>query len=249
MTSTFRTWRFDAEENENEFHAFNRSRYKRSGDFGRYCGHQCLDQGTADRVTGHWYYTLKLAPATTLASQYNLFNAALNDPDPYPLSTITGPPFPVLSKVETNIPSRCNNGLPPPYDTVVDSIGCFIQQDTIKSDVDIFLKYGYFEFSILSKVQWDGKMEAYRPGWAYRASRLRRPKAAGKWGWPIRTRRSVSAATASIWRRISCGPSTCSSLRARVRSWVFSRRRRPWRLQPRVRLRVPAWCFARSCSA
>ena len=123
-----------------------------------------LIQGTADRVTGHWYYTLKLAAGAVLAAQYNLFNAALNDPDPYPLATIVGPPFPILTKVETNIPSRCNNGLPPPYDTVVDSIGCFIQPSTIKADVDTFLQYGYFEFSILSKVQWDGKLEAYPAG-------------------------------------------------------------------------------------
>ena len=123
-----------------------------------------LIQGTADRVTGHWYYTLKLAAGAVLQPQYNLFNAALNDPDPYPLATIVGPPFPILTKVETNIPSRCNNGLPPPYDTVVDSIGCFVQQNTLKADMDMFLQYGYFEFAILSKIQWEGKMESYPAG-------------------------------------------------------------------------------------
>jgi len=124
-----------------------------------------LIQGTADRVTGNYYYTLKLAAGTTMNAQYNLFNAALGDPDPYPLTSLTpGTSAPMLSKVETNIPAKSSSGLPIPYDIVVDSIGCYIDPTTIKADVDMFRQYGYFEFAILSKVQWDGKFEAYPAG-------------------------------------------------------------------------------------
>lgn len=123
-----------------------------------------LMQGVSDRVTGHYYYKLKLAAGTVLQAQYNLFSAALSEADPYPLATIVGPPFPILTKVETNIPSRCNAGLPPPYDIVVDGIGVFIDPVTIKADHDILRRYGYFEMAILGKVQWDGPLQAYPAG-------------------------------------------------------------------------------------
>jgi hypothetical protein len=122
-----------------------------------------LMQGVSDRVTGQYYYTLKLAAGTVLQAQYNLFSAALAEVDPYPLATIIGP-APMLSKVETNIPTRASAGLPPPYDIVIDSIGLFIQPSTIKADVDILIQYSYFEFAILGKVQWDGKLESYPAG-------------------------------------------------------------------------------------
>lgn len=123
--------------------------------------------GISDRVTGNFYYTLKLAAATSLLERYTLFNAALGDADPYPLSTIVGPPFPTLSKVETNIPSKANTGLTPPYDIVIDSVAVYVEPSTIKADLDILETYGYFEFAILSKVQWDGKFVAYPPGIGY----------------------------------------------------------------------------------
>jgi hypothetical protein len=122
-----------------------------------------LLQGVTDRVTGNYYYELQLDPGIALQSQYNLFNAALSQQDPYPLLTITGP-APMLSKVETNIPAPALQGLPIPYDIVIGSIGLYIAPNTIKQDVDTLIQYGYFEFAILGKVQWDGKFDAYPSG-------------------------------------------------------------------------------------
>jgi hypothetical protein len=123
--------------------------------------------GIKDAITGNYYSTIKLAAGTALLAQYNFFQAALQELDPYPLSTIVGPPWPTLSKVETNIMNKANNGLTPPYDMVIDSVGCFVHPFTIKADVDILTLYSYFEFSILGKVQWDGKIESYPAGMGY----------------------------------------------------------------------------------
>ncbi len=122
--------------------------------------------GMKDVVTGFYYSTIKLAAGTTLLSQYNFFAAGLQQPDPYPLSTVTGG-TPALSKVETNVLVASNQGLTPPYDIIIDSLGMFIHPFTIKRDLDVLSLYSYFEFQILGKVQWDGKMEFYPAGMGY----------------------------------------------------------------------------------
>jgi hypothetical protein len=119
-----------------------------------------------DAVTGNYYSTIKLAPGTALADFYNFFNAGLGQADTYPLGTVAGPP-PILTKVETNVFVASGFGLTPPYDIVIDSIGLYVHPMTIKADMDILTLYSYFEFSILSKVQWDGKIESYPAGMGY----------------------------------------------------------------------------------
>jgi hypothetical protein len=122
--------------------------------------------GIKDVVTGYYYSTVKLAAGTALASFYNFFNAGLGQPDPYPLSTITGA-APILTKVETNVIVASNFGLTPPYDIIIDSLGLYVHPFTIKQDLDTLTLYSYFEFTILGKVQWDGKLEFYPPGQGY----------------------------------------------------------------------------------
>jgi hypothetical protein len=119
-----------------------------------------------DAITGNYYSTVKLAAGTTLAAFYNLFNAGLGQPDPYPLSTVTGA-APILTKVETNVLVAANFGLTPPYDIVIDSVGVYVHPFVSKNDLDILTLYSYFEFAILGKVQWDGKLESYPAGMGY----------------------------------------------------------------------------------
>ena len=119
--------------------------------------------GLSDRIPGNYYDTLQLDPATTFQSSYNFFINPLNAPDPYPLASITGA-APVRTKVETNMPASAQQGFPAPWDIIVDSLGWFVQQDTIKADMDLLTQYSYFEFAILGKVQWDGKIDVYPAG-------------------------------------------------------------------------------------
>lgn len=123
--------------------------------------------GIKDVVTGFYYSTVKLAAGTALASFYNFFNAGLGQSDPYPLSYITAGTSVILTKVETNVIVASNFGLTPPYDIIIDSLGLYVHPFTIKQDLDILTLYSYFEFSILGKVQWDGKLEFYPTGQGY----------------------------------------------------------------------------------
>jgi hypothetical protein len=118
-----------------------------------------LIQGTVDRVTGFYYYTLELAAGALLQPQYNLFNAAVGDQDPYPL--VVGD---VLTKVKTNILTRSSQGFAPPYDIVLDSLGIEVDPNMTPGDIDIITRYSYFEMKILEKMQWEGKIEAYPAG-------------------------------------------------------------------------------------
>ena len=118
-----------------------------------------LQSGIVDRVSGFYYWTLEVAAGAALAPQYNLFNAATSEADPYPL--VAGD---VLTNVKTNILTRASFGFAPPYDIVLDSIG--IEVDPLMHPIDINLvhRYGYFQFKILQKVQWEGKIANYPAG-------------------------------------------------------------------------------------
>lgn len=118
-----------------------------------------LQAGVVDRVSGFYYYTLELAASAVLQPTYNLFNAAVSEADPYPL--VAGD---VLTKVKTNILTRASQGFAPPYDIVVDSIGIEFDPLMTADDIDLIMRYSYFEFSILQKIQWEGKIEAYPAG-------------------------------------------------------------------------------------
>jgi hypothetical protein len=118
-----------------------------------------LQGGIVDRVTGFYYYTLELAAGALLAPVYNLFNAFIGQPDPYPL--VVGD---VLTETKTNMLTTCNQGFQPPWDIVVDSIGIECDPMMAPADIDLITRYSYFKFSILQKMQWEGKLEAYPAG-------------------------------------------------------------------------------------
>jgi hypothetical protein len=111
-----------------------------------------------DRGIWHYYYTLKLAAGATLGSQYTLFNAAVGSADPYPL---TGTP--ILTKVETNMPNTSTNGFNAPRDLILDQIG-FQFNNTRLADMVTFDQYSYFEFKIIDKVFFEGKLKFHPSG-------------------------------------------------------------------------------------
>ncbi len=130
-----------------------------------------LINGMVSRDIWAYYYTLKLAAATTFAAQYNLFNAASGSPDPYPLSG-----SPVLTHVETNMPSTCNNGFSAPRDLIMDQIGFYFLSSgcgatnsgvgtfAAVADMLAFCQYSYFEFKIIDKIFSEGFLELQPPG-------------------------------------------------------------------------------------
>lgn len=112
-----------------------------------------------DRGVWTYYYTLKIAAGATVSSSpYSLFNAALGQPDPYPLTT----PAPQLTKVETNIPTA--PFFTAPTDLILDSIGFEFVNDTRLADMVAFIKNSYFEFKIDSKIFFEGQLDMYPNG-------------------------------------------------------------------------------------
>jgi hypothetical protein len=130
-----------------------------------------LINGMVSRDIWAYYYTLKLAAGTTFAAQYNLFNAASGSPDPYPLAA-----NPVLTHVETNMPSTCNNGFSGLRDLILDQIGFYFLSSgcgasasgvgtfALPADMLAFCQYSYFEFKIIDKIFSEGFLELQPPG-------------------------------------------------------------------------------------
>jgi hypothetical protein len=118
-----------------------------------------------------YYYTLKLAAGTTFAASYTLFNAPSGSADPYPLSG-----NPVLSHVETNMPSAASNGFSTPRDLIMDQIGFYFLPGGCGSsgsgvgtfasiaDMEAFCQYSYYEFKIIDKVFSEGFLELQPSG-------------------------------------------------------------------------------------
>lgn len=127
--------------------------------------------GMVSRDIWPWYYTLKLAPATTFAASYSLFNHASGDVDPYAITAGQ-----ILSHVETNMLASAGQGFPPPNDLILDHIGnyflsagCGLANHGVGtfaniSDMLAFCQYSYIEFKILDKVFAEGFLELYPPG-------------------------------------------------------------------------------------
>lgn len=111
-----------------------------------------------DRGVWTYYYTLKIAAGAAVAVSYALFNAALGSADPYPLTT----PAPVLTKVETNIPTA--PFFTAPQDLILDSIGFEFVNDGRLADIVAFIKNSYFEFKIDSKIFFEGQLDMYPNG-------------------------------------------------------------------------------------
>jgi hypothetical protein len=122
-----------------------------------------------------YYYTLKLASGTTFAPSYGLFNAYISQQDPYPLAAAS--PAPILSKVETNMPSQSGQGFTAPRDLILNRIGFYflpggsgnassegIGTEMNVNDMYAFCQYSYFEFKIIEKIFIEGYLELQPPG-------------------------------------------------------------------------------------
>ena len=60
--------------------------------------------------------------------------------------------------------STSNQGFNPPWDIVLDSIGIEFDPQMTPGDINLIMRYSYFQFKILQKMQWEGKLEAYPAG-------------------------------------------------------------------------------------
>jgi len=134
-----------------------------------------LLNSTVKRDPWRYYSTLKLANGTVVAPQYQLFNAAVGQPDPNPL--VGGPATQTLTKVETNMPQSCTNGFGAPRDLIMDGLGFYFKQvgpnlqpgavggviNSNELDMISFANYCYFEFKIIDAIFLEGALE-FKPG-------------------------------------------------------------------------------------
>ena len=123
-----------------------------------------------------YYYTLKLASGTSLAPQYTLFNQPSGQADPYPLAAAS--PSPILSHVETNMPSSASNGFTAPRDLILNRLGFYFLPGASGNsattegpglqanlnDFFTFYQYSYFEFKIIDKIFIEGYLELQPSG-------------------------------------------------------------------------------------
>ena len=125
-----------------------------------------LMQSMVSRDKWTYYYTLKIAPGTTYAASYSLFNAIGGNVDPYAITAGQ-----ILSHVETNMPSPASNGFSSPRDLIMDQLGFYFRPggcgltnsgpgtQTSIYDMLTFCQYSYFEFKIIDKVFIEGALE------------------------------------------------------------------------------------------
>ena len=121
-----------------------------------------------------YYYTLKVAAATTFPASYTLFNAISGQTDPYAITAGQ-----ILSHVETNLPSSSSSGFAAPRDLILDSLafyfrggGCGLASQgagTFAQPADMltFCQYSYFEFKIIDKVFIEGYLELQPAGYGF----------------------------------------------------------------------------------
>lgn len=109
-----------------------------------------------DRGVWTYYYTLNIPVATQVASNYQLFNAAINQADPYNAGV-------VLSGVQTNMPNTSTNGFNAPRDLLLDSIG-FSFVNTQLADQVAFEQNCWTQFRIIDKVFFEGPLSLFPPG-------------------------------------------------------------------------------------
>lgn len=107
---------------------------------------------------GKWYYydTLKLAPGTTVQSQYRFFATANGQPDPYNGNL-------PKTDLETNLPGL-GSSFPPPNDLILNNLGFYFTSDTQLYDINQLMKFAWFEFKILEKTFFKGHMWRHPPG-------------------------------------------------------------------------------------
>jgi hypothetical protein len=133
-------------------------------------------QAMVSRDIWTYYYTLKLAAGTTFASSYGLFSQAVSKADPYPLAAAS--PVPILTKVETNMPSSSDQGFTGVRDLILNRIGFYFlpgasgndsttQGPSMQANVNdlfTFCQYSYFEFKIIEKIFIEGFLELQPAG-------------------------------------------------------------------------------------
>ena len=118
-----------------------------------------------------YYDTLKIAPATTYQSSYQMFNYISGQVDPYAITANQ-----VKTRVETNMPSPASNGFSSPRDLIMDQLGFYFLPGGCGlansgpgtfsniADLQSFCQYSYFEFKIIDKVFIEGFLELNPPG-------------------------------------------------------------------------------------
>lgn len=118
-----------------------------------------------------YYDTLKIAPSTTYAASYSLFNVISGSVDPYAITAGQ-----VKTRVETNMPSPASNGFSSPRDLIMDQLGFYFLPGGCGlansgpgtfaniADLQSFCQYSYFEFKIIDKVFIEGFLELNPPG-------------------------------------------------------------------------------------
>jgi len=133
-------------------------------------------QAMVSRDIWTYYYTLKLASGTTFAASYSLFSQAVSKADPYPLAAAS--PVPILTKVETNMPSSSDQGFTAPRDLILNRIGFYflpgssgnnsvsegVGSQANPLDMEAFCQYSYFEFKIIEKIFIEGYLELQPAG-------------------------------------------------------------------------------------
>lgn len=127
--------------------------------------------GMVSRDIWSYYYTLKIAPSTTFAASYSLFNTPSGQVDPYAITAGQ-----ILTHVETNMPASATYGFPSPRDLVMDQLGfyflssgCGLANSGVGtfaniSDMLAFCQYSYFEFKIIDKIFVEGSLELQPAG-------------------------------------------------------------------------------------
>ena len=118
-----------------------------------------------------YYDTLKIAPATTYSSSYQLFNYIPGQVDPYAITAGQ-----VKTRVETNMPSPASNGFSSPRDLIMDQLGFYFLPGGCGlansgpgtfaniADMQSFCQHSYFEFKIIDKTFIEGFLELNPPG-------------------------------------------------------------------------------------
>jgi hypothetical protein len=123
------------------------------------------------RDVWHYWDTLKIAPSTSYASSYALFNYINGQVDPYAITANQ-----VKTFVETNMPSPASSGFSSPRDLIVDQLGAYFlpggcglsgsSTGTFANVADMisFCQYSYFQFRIIDKVFIEGIFEMIPSG-------------------------------------------------------------------------------------
>jgi len=101
--------------------------------------------------------------------------------------------------------STSNQGFNPPWDIVLDSIGVEFDPQMTPADINLVSRYSFFQFKILQKMQWEGKLENYPAGMGISGATSQNAQSQWNNGDPNRMRASGSAGTGSILARKPCG--------------------------------------------